>query len=150
MLCHLAETAAPVGAVTKANAREWLEYFENSRTNHDVIRPKTHLMTLPDLLKAVRKSGSAGGNSNTEGIAISDAELCWLWRFNEEVRNQFVHFEPMSLSIEVSGIPEIAKLIARIIQDILEIGWAFRHQDIAEREEMERSLKALALIEWPG
>lgn len=58
-----------------------------------------------------------------------------------------MHFEPMGWSIEVSGIPEIAKLIARIISEILEIGWAFRHQDLAQREEMHRDLKTLTLIE---
>ena len=149
-VCHLATTTSPVGAVTKTNASEWLAYFEDSRVNQGAIPPKTQLMTLPDLLKAVRKPQSAGNHSNAVGVTISDSELSWLRRFHEDIRNPFVHFEPMGRSIEVSGIPEIAKLIARIIQDIIEIGWAFRQQDIAEREQMERSLKTLALIEWPG
>jgi hypothetical protein len=147
-VCHLTTTAAPVGAVTNRNADEWLVYFEDSRTDPNAKPPKTHLMGLPDLLTAVGKPHSAGDRSNAAGVAISESELRWLRRFHKDIRNQFVHFEPMGWSIEVSGIPEIAKLVARIIGEILRIGWAFRHQDLAQREEMERSLQTLALIEW--
>ena len=92
---------------------------------------------------------TAGDRSNAVGIAISDSELSWLRRFHEDIRNQFVHFEPMGWSIEVSGIPEIATLVARIIGEVLQIGYAFRHQERARREEMQQSLRTLALIEWP-
>lgn len=149
-VCHLTTTAAPVGAVTKRNAGEWLTYFEDSRTNPEARPPKTHLMGLPDLLKAVRRSHSAGGPSDEADVAISESELSWLMRFHDSIRNQFVHFEPIGWSIEVSGIPEIAKLVARIIGDILRIGWAFRHQNLEQRQEMERDLKTLASIEWPN
>ena len=148
-VCHLTTTATPVGAVTERNAGEWLTYFEDSRTDSNAKPPKTHLMGLPDLLKAVRKSYSAGDRSNAVGVAISESELNWLCRFHKEIRNQFAHFEPMGWSIEVSGIPKIAKLVARIIGDILRTGWAFRHQDSAQREAMQRSLHTLETIEWP-
>jgi len=147
-VCHLTTTAAPIGAVTERNTCEWLRYFDDSRTNLKAKPPKTYLMNLPDLLKAVRKSYSAGDRSNATGIAISESELNWLNRFHNELRNQFTHFEPAGWSIEVSGIPVTAKLIARIIGDILRTGWAFRHQDRAQREEMERILHILETIEW--
>lgn len=149
-VCHLTTTAAPVGAVTERNAGEWLAYFEDLRTNPNAKRPKTHLMGLPDLLKALRRPRSAGDRSNAVGIAIKDSELSWLRRFHEDIRNQFVHFEPKGWSIEVSGIPEIARLTARIIEEVLQVGYAFRHQDDARREEMQRNLQALAAIEWPA
>lgn len=128
-VCHLVTTAAPVGAVTKQNAKEWLEFFEASRLDAGAKPPKTFLMTLPELLKTIRKSQSAGDRSNSSGVEISDQELQWLCRFHEEVRNQFAHFEPSGWSLEVSGIPELSKLIGRIIQSVLDLGWAFRHQD---------------------
>ncbi|HVJ00455.1 MAG TPA: hypothetical protein VM657_15465 [Sphingomonas sp.] len=149
-VCHLTTTASPLGAVTEQNACKWLAYFEDSRTNPNARPPRTHLMVLPDLLTAVREPHSAGDRSNAAGVTISESELYWLVRFHKDIRNQFVHFEPMGWSIEVSGIPEIAKLVARIIGEILRIGWAFRHLDIAQREEMRRSLHTLALIEWPA
>jgi hypothetical protein len=145
-VCHLTTSATPVGAVTKKNAREWLGYFENLRTDSKVRPPKTYLMALPDLLKAVRKAHSAGDRSNSSGVTISDAELNWLRRFHEDVRNQLTHFEPMGWSIEVSGIPDLARLISRIVGDILEMGWAFRHQDALKHEELRRSLECLSRL----
>lgn len=148
-VCHLTTTAAPVGAVTEQNASAWLTYFENSHTDSNTKPPETHLMALPGLLKAVRKPHSAGDHTNALGITISDSDLMWLGRFHKQIRNQFVHFEPMGWSINMSGIPELVKLIARIIEEILDHGWAFRHQDLEERSDMRRSLKTLATIDWP-
>lgn len=147
-VCHLTTTFTPVGAVTEKNALEWLEYIDASRANPKAKRPKTYLMALPDLLKAVRKPNSAGDRSNAVGIEISDAELRWLQRFHNDVRNQFVHFEPTGWSLEVSGIPELAKLVTRIIEEILQVGWAFRFQEHHQRGMMLRNLREIALIEW--
>lgn len=147
-VCHLTTTAAPVGAVTKRNAAEWMEFFNERHVNPTMELPKTELMTLPELLKAARKPNSAGNGS--DGVEISDSELSWLRRFHEDIRNQFVHFEPKGWSIEVSGIPEIAQLVARIIGEIVQIGWAFRHLDLAQREDMGRDLQTLGTIEWPA
>lgn len=147
-VCHLTTTAAPMGAISETNNRQWVAYFEESRTNPNAKPPKAHLMCLPELLKAIRKPNSAGNHSNGNGIAISGSELNWLIRFHNEFRNQFTHFVPMAWSIEVSGIPLITKLIARIIRDIFEMGWAFRHQDREQHEEMQRILYTLETIEW--
>ena len=147
-VCHLTTSAAPLGAVTKRNAAEWLDYFEDRNTNSRPKPPKTDLMNFPDLIKAIRKPNSAGDRSNVAGIAISDSELTLLSRFHAEIRNQFVHFEPMGWSIELSGLPKITILIARIIGEMLHLGYAFRHQDAASREEMKKSLQTLSQIDW--
>ena len=129
-VCHLVTTASPVGAVTERNAKEWLDYFEASRIDPKLVSPQTYLMTLPDLLKTVRKPRSAGDASNPEGVTLTDSELEWLKHFHDVIRNQFIHFEPLGWSIEVSGIPKVGVLIARIIREILDMGWAFRHQEL--------------------
>ena len=147
-VCHLTTTAEPVGAVTSKNAAEWLNYFEAPRTDSEARPPKTRLMSLPDLLKAVREPRSAGNRSNGEGIYISESEMRRLKHFHDDIRNQFVHFEPMSWSIEVSGIPEIARLVARIIQDILKVGWAFRHMSCEEHDGLQSALADLAQAQW--
>lgn len=149
-VCHLTTSASPVGAVTERNAGEWLSFFEEHRSNPNARPPKTYLMALPDLLKAVRKPHSAGDRSNATGVAIDTAELKWLVRFHNEVRNQFVHFEPMGWSLEVSGIPQIGIIVARVIGDILEMGYAFRHQDSQRREKLRRDLQELASCQWCG
>jgi hypothetical protein len=149
-ICHLTTTAAPVGAVTEQNAAEWLTYFDSRHTEPHIRRPKTHLMSLPGLLKAVRKSRSAGGPSSDIVVAISDSELNWLRRFHDDIRNQYVHFEPATWSIEVSGVPEIARLVARIVEQILECGWAFRHLENRQRDDLKRSLSTLRTLNWPA
>jgi hypothetical protein len=149
-VCHLTTSFAPVGAVTPRNAAEWVSYAEQSRTDPEAQPPRTHLMALPDLLKAVRKPNSAGDRSNDVGIEISDAELAWLRRFHNSVRNQFVHFEPIGWSIEVSGIPEIGALVARIIGKILSIGYGFRHRDRLWREALAADLSRLSSPGWIG
>jgi hypothetical protein len=106
-------------------------------------------MALPDLLKAVRKPRSAGDLSNDAGIALADAELAWLTRLHDTVRNQFVHLAPMGWWIEVSGMSAVAALVARIVGDIAEAGWAFRHQERSWRVALAGDLAALSLPDWP-
>lgn len=144
-VCHLVTTASPVGAVTKGNAVEWLRYFEALPSNPSAPPPQTYLMALPDLLKKIRKPHSAGDRTNKAGISLSDAELAWLKRFHESVRNQFIHFEPAGWSLEVSGLRDLARLVSRIITEVLSVGWAFRHKDQAWQREIAANLSLLAL-----
>ncbi len=147
-VCHVVSTASPVGAVTARNAGEWLDYFENSRGNPDVRAPDTYLLSLPELIKAVRKPHSAGDRSNAAGVPISDQEYDWLRRFHENVRNQLVHFEPQGWSIEISGIPELGTLIGRVIGDILEVGWAFRHKERDWQNALRENVELLSAADW--
>jgi hypothetical protein len=148
-VCHLTTTASPVGALDERSTRKWLEHFEASRSDPDVKPPKIFLLNLPQLLDRVRQPNSAGDGGCATGIAVSDAELDWLRRIHDEIRNQFVHFEPRGWALEVSGLPGIAKLSARIIRDILENGWAFRHADSDLREQIGANLAALENHAWP-
>ena len=143
-VCRLVTTASPVGAVAERNAAEWLEYFEKSSTEPNMTTPRTYLLSLPELLKAARKPGSAGDGSGESGITVADDEVQWLTRFHNEIRNQFVHFEPRGWSLDISGIPELSKVIVKIIRDIMELGWAFRHQDAGWKSAVFRDLTALA------
>jgi hypothetical protein len=145
-VCHVVTSASPVGAVTENNAKEWLEYFDQSRIDATAKPPKTYLLNLPALLKRVRMPHSAGDGQGADGIAIADAELEWLTRFNNEIRNQFVHFEPMGWAIEVSGIPAIARLIGRILSDVLHGGYAFRHLTQDQRDDLNLDIQRL--VEW--
>lgn len=142
-VCHLVSTASPVGAIYPENAASFLAFFEERRTNPDAKPPEARIMALPDLLKAARKPYSAGDGSNELGILVSDAELEWLRHFHTTLRNQFTHFEPMGWSIEVTGIPEIASLVARIVSDIADAGWAFRHKDAEWKQALKTELQNL-------
>lgn len=145
-VCHLVTSATPIGVVTERNAGEWLAHFEDSRTDPEAKPPRTQLMPLPGLLKAIRKPRSAGDRINEAAVPLSNAELAWLSRFHRTIRNQFVHFAPMGWSTEVSGVPEIGRLAARVITDIAEIGYAFRHKDRAWHGALAQDLAVLSAI----
>nr|WP_321444591.1 hypothetical protein [uncultured Cohaesibacter sp.] len=146
-VCHLTSTAGPIGAVTKKNTGEWINYFEESRSNPSAVRPRTKLLNLPELLKEIRKPNTQGGSFNSKGIQISDAELAWLKRIHEEFRNRYSHFSPAGWSFEISGVPAIAQLVVRIIRDIQISGWAFRHLEEEQGAEMTMDLERLAKLE---
>ena len=147
-VCHLTTTAAPIGAVTKCNAKEWIKYFDESRVSRTVKCPVTKLMSLPDLLRAVRKNGSAGGPTTNKLVEIREAELVKLTNIHDKIRNQFVHFEPLVLVIEVSEVSWFGSISARIIKDILDCGWAFRCINQTKKDAMVVDLKRLAEETW--
>ncbi len=145
-VCHLTTTAQPVGAVTKKNAVEWLTYFEASRTTPGVEPPGTYLLTLPELLKAVRRERSSGNGHENVRVLINDQELGWLKRFHSEIRNQFIHFKPQGWSIDVSGVPGLGRLTGRIIGNILENDWAFRHKSHIWKETFRSDLASRSAL----
>ena len=128
-VCHLVTSATPIGIVSEKNASQWIAYREAQRCDPNAVRPRTYVMPLPNLLNAARAPHSAGDRRNADGISISDEESAWLKLLHDEIRNQFVHFEPMGWSLEVSGLPSFAKIVAQIIGEISAVGYAFRHQD---------------------
>ena len=143
-VCHLVTSQPPIGIVSEKSAGKWIAYKEDRRSNPDAARPQTRVMPLPDLLNAARKPHSAGDQTNPNGIAISDEEFRWLKRLHGEIRNQFVHFEPMGWAVEVSGLPEFARVVARIVTDIAAVGYAFRHKGGKWSEAFQRDLITLA------
>lgn len=147
LVCHLVTTATPLGVVTDRNAQEWVDYFERYRSDTTVRPPKTRLLDLPELIKLARKPGSAGDGRQGGLVRVSDQELAWLRRIHTEIRNQFVHFEPMGWAVDVSGVPSLARLIASVVSDTLQVGWAFRHKDSPWRDALREDLAALALLD---
>jgi len=144
-VCHLLTTAHPIGAVTDRNAGEWIAYFEESRTNPAAKIPKTYMLNAEKLAERVREPNSSG-DGQSSAIAISDQEMEWIRRIHTENRNEFVHFSPKGWSIEVSGIPEFAKLVSRIIGEIIAHGWAFRHQSPEWTAKLQSDLTALSSL----
>jgi len=148
-VCHLTGTAQPVGALTDRNTQEWLNYLHNSRDDPNVTIPKVRLLALPSLLNKVRKPNTIGSGAQAPGIEISDEELRWLNRFHYQIRNQFIHFSPMGWTLELSGVPGLCVLIARIIGTVLDAGWGFRHLSNTDRDGLIRDIDRLAQVRSP-
>jgi hypothetical protein len=47
-------------------------------------------------------------------------------------------------------VQEFARATSRILTEMLEIGWAFRHLDRDARDELRRDLAQLGSMEWPN
>ena len=144
LVCHLFTAASPLGVVTGKHAQEWVDYFEASRADSERRPPKARLLDLSELIKLARKPGSAGDGRSIGLVRVTDAELVWLRLFHTKVRNQFVHFEPMGWSVEVLGLSALSALIARNIDDALQVGWAFRHKNGEWHAALEAQLAVLA------
>lgn len=147
-VCHLVTTFSPIGAVSRENAAEWMEYWRARDADPLAHPPKTYLLNLPGLIRLVRRNDTIGsGQSGVEGIKITKSELKWILKFHNTIRNQFVHFEPQGWAIELSGMPDIAKLVSRLITEILDAGWAFRHKNDDWKTALRASLNDLAKLE---
>lgn len=143
-VCYLTTTAAPIGATDEKNTLALLDYLEASRTTPNLKPPKTKIMAFPDLLKALR-AGKAGNRTACDKIInLTDSEFSYLKRLHEEIRNQFIHFAPTNWAIDFSGIEAFAKLSSRIINDIMDHGWAFRFMEGDDRDELRANLKMLS------
>ena len=133
-VCHLVDSIAPLGVVY--NQQEWIDYFNNRDENK---RPKTKLKSLPELLNALQNSDTYKNGK----IEISKKEYDRLKYFNDKIRNQFVHFEPQGWSLEISGLPDFACLIAKIIKEIHSKGYAFCHLHDDEQTDLINNLEEL-------
>lgn len=142
-VCHLSTTAHPVGALTPKSTKAWLEYFDLSRHDSNTPLPETRLLSLPDLLKKVRKKRSVGSAEDGREINVTDRELQHFQHLHDNVRNQLVHFEPLGWSLDVSGLSTLIPATIRIIRQIQKAGWAFRHEDAAWLDALNQDLLAL-------
>ena len=138
-VCHLVGSTAPLGVVY--NEQEWIDYLNNRDENKP---PKTKLKSLPELLNALRNSDT----SKNGKIEISKKEYDRLKYFHDKIRNQFVHFEPQGWSLEISGLPDFARLIAKIIKEIHSKRYAFRHLHDDEQTYLINNLEELKKATW--
>jgi hypothetical protein len=142
-VCHLTTTAHPVGALTESNTKLWLNYHKLRRDTPDAEPPKTQIAEFSDLLKKIRSSGSGDCADNSNSINISDTELEDLVHLHRVVRNQFVHFEPMGWVLDLMGMQTIIPLVLRVITDILDAKWAFRHINTEQEQSFRETLLAV-------
>jgi hypothetical protein len=95
-----------LGALSKKAAREWLEAYENDRT--DFPEP-----WLADFLELYKRMKSQTGFPATPEV---DEDIKRLVSF----RNDFMHFTPKGWSIHVAGLPRILRNALSIVEYL---GW---------------------------
>lgn len=119
---------AQLGALTKRAAREWLEAYENDRTNH----PEPWLANFLELYERMKAqtgfAATAEGNKDVERLV--------------SFRNDFMHFAPKGWSIQLAGLPRILRNALSIIEHL---GWK-GHITWYEEEDQEAARASVDLI----
>lgn len=95
-----------LGALTRRAARQWLEAYENDRTDY----PEPWLANFLELFERAK---TRTGFPATPEI---DADLKRLVEF----RNDFIHFVPKGWSIELAGLPRILGNALAVVEHL---GW---------------------------
>jgi hypothetical protein len=107
MVCALRSSNGLAVLTTKC-AKAWMEAYENETTY-----PEEKLDDFVNLYKKI-KSNLMIQNIDSKKY-IPKGKEGWSIRKLNELRNDFIHFTPKSLSLEVSGLPKISKDILSII-----------------------------------
>jgi hypothetical protein len=76
------------------------------------VHPSQYLDHFPALIKKFRKKYT--------DCSITVEQLKDLKKLHQEFRNQFTHFAPMQWSIELAGLPRIAKAALDLIEDAMQ------------------------------
>jgi len=165
MVCHLSGTAQ-LGALKKANVVAWLAWHERDREgkikkkvegidDFGILEieqnppgdptdnpPEDYLESPPGLFERLYNADKRCEAGAGALIDVSLEEKDSFRRLNN-LRKQFTHFAPRSWSIEISGLPRIFTDISSIIRKIYEGGWAFRHMDEAQYQQLSALLDEL-------
>jgi hypothetical protein len=94
--------------LARASAAATLKWLENTMGVH----PSQYLDHFPALIKKFRKKYT--------DCSITVEQLKDLKKLHQEFRNQFTHFAPMQWSIELAGLPRIAKAALDLIEDAMQ------------------------------
>ena len=124
IVCNLSGTAQ-LGACGKDSAKQWLCWHDDDDRS-EKISPKLWLADPRTMLKRLLGEEDRIESTGAKVIKMNQDQrnafemLC-------ELRNGFVHFHPMSWSIELAGLPNMVSQILIFIEAIYEDGWSFRH-----------------------
>lgn len=116
LVCALSGTDG-TGALADKSKKKMLQWFEDHRSKPDTLLPGTWLAGLMTLYKkATSPPGmSALGGTPLQTTTQQDKDVALL----NNLRREFVHFEPKGWSIESAGLPRIVLNVSAIIEGIL-------------------------------
>lgn len=138
LVCNLSGTMQ-IGALTKCHAEQTIASFE---TNSGLEPPKAPKLAKPrELLKRARREDLRFERAGP-ALSVSSDQIRSFARLSH-FRNQFLHFEPMGWSIEVSLLIATFSDILQIIDQVIDDGWSLRHLEEKKSDELKRVVHAL-------
>ncbi|MEP1206076.1 MAG: hypothetical protein ABJL64_20130 [Rhizobiaceae bacterium] len=137
MVGHLSGTAN-LGALSVRSRREFDDWHKLRAQ-----RPRIECGDSPDeylaaprvlferLIDESRRTETAGGP-----IEVTQKQQKTYEQIHTHFRNNFTHFPPMTWLIEVGGLPDMICELLDLIEAIKADGWAFRHAEDGEAEQL--------------
>jgi hypothetical protein len=119
---------------------QWLEYFENSRTNPNAQPPTSNRVPFLEKLLTMAEAGSR----SVQPLHLTQEQRADIEKLND-FRNDLEHVKPESWSLDTTGLPRIAKNVAAAFEPLFE---SFQHQ--LELDEVERINAALGKLKVGG
>jgi hypothetical protein len=108
--------SAGIGALTKKLQCEWVDYFENSRTDRTVASPKRE--TLASFAELIGRAKNPTNVTETGGALLlnlkDEKDILRLHQF----RNQLLHVKPVHWSLEISGLPRMLGAVAEALRQL--------------------------------
>jgi hypothetical protein len=138
LVCFLSGTMQ-TGALEEKNAEAAIAALQHDCTESF---PKLFLAT-PEKLLARATGKNKRFDTRDEILKVAEAEKSSFKRMID-FRNQLTHFSPQDWSIELGGLPGLCVDCLSIVNSIRLEGWAFRHLDDLDRDELEGTLEALS------
>jgi hypothetical protein len=128
------------GASRLLGSTEWLQYFENSRSNPNAKAPTSNRVPSLETLLTMAEAGSR----SVQPLDLTQEQRADIIRLNE-FRNDLEHVKPESWLLDTTGLPRITKNVAAAFEQLFE---SFQHQ--LELDEVERTDAALSKLKVGG
>ena len=131
--------SAGIGAYPLKLRQEWLDYFEQSRTK-DVAAPKQdRVEPFPVLLSLSQK---ASPDLQGEPLRLSPQESKDLEKLNS-LRDDIEHVKPTAWSLEVAGLPRIARSAATALAHLYLLPPVYMHLKETELAEAQLAIREI-------
>jgi hypothetical protein len=121
--------SAGIGAYPVKLRRQWLDFYEQSRTSE--IEPPSQDRVEP-FLNLLNRAQLASLDLQGEPLALTAQEMKDLEKLNS-LRDDIEHVKPTAWSLEVAGLPRIARVAAGAIGQLYSLPPVFMHLSELER-----------------
>lgn len=129
LTCNLTGTMQ-VGALEMKCASKTIAALQ--KDSHEEM-PQQRLASPAELLRRSKVSERIeAAGPRLEVLPLQEASFNRLFEF----RDEFLHFKPSSVSIEISRLPSIVHNVMQIIKATIDDEWSFRHLDAPLQAEL--------------
>jgi hypothetical protein len=130
LVCAIKDSTG-TNVLDKRSAAATLAWLENPTGVH----PPRYLDHYPALIKKYRKKYPES--------TITVQQLKDLRKLHNEFRNNFTHFAPMQWSIEVAGLPRIAKVALDLVENAMQRHQVEIHLTCNMKKRLAENLRAI-------